>query len=143
MLTWSGGPEGRRREASEPEDKLDAASAVNRPRAVPMGWMTIDWPSRKGLLEPGAVKAARRGSEGAPAQQCAGATRPLSKSCAPRDGRRIVRRTARAASADSNFRPGPRLPTLRAHHIKIGEAGPEALPLPSLPIRHVSRSLGV
>jgi len=31
--------------------------------------------SRKGLLEPGAVKAARRGSEGAPAQQCAGATR--------------------------------------------------------------------
>src|SRR5215469_11391595 len=29
-----------------------------------------------GLLEPGAVKAARRGSEGAPAQQCAGATRP-------------------------------------------------------------------
>src|SRR4029453_13549729 len=32
-----------------------------------------------GLLEPGAVKAARRGSEGAPAQQCAGATRPLSR----------------------------------------------------------------
>src|SRR6266487_6437954 len=33
-----------------------------------------------GLLEPGAVKAARRGSEGAPAQQCAGATRPPSES---------------------------------------------------------------
>src|SRR5215831_16954717 len=37
VLTWSGEPRGRRREASEPEDTLDAASAVNRPRAVPIG----------------------------------------------------------------------------------------------------------
>jgi hypothetical protein len=42
VLTWSGEPQGRRREASEPEDTLDAASAVNRPRAVPAGRMTID-----------------------------------------------------------------------------------------------------
>jgi hypothetical protein len=36
VLTWSGEPQGRRREASGPEDTLDA-SAVNRPRAVPYG----------------------------------------------------------------------------------------------------------
>src|SRR5712672_2015602 len=39
------------------------------------------------------------------------------------------------ASADSQARPGPRLPTLRPSSVKIGEAGPEALPTLSLPIR--------
>src|SRR6266704_735892 len=38
------------------------------------------------------------------------------------------RRTTRAASAESEVRPGPRLLTLRPYHLKTGEAGPEALP---------------
>jgi hypothetical protein len=46
---------------------------------------------------------------------------------------RSSRRTARAASAESEVRPGPRFPTLRAHHIKIREAGPDALSTVSLP----------
>ena len=37
------------------------------------------------------------------------------------------RRTAQTASADSEVRPGPRLPALRPYPVKIGEAGPEAL----------------
>src|SRR2546423_15242534 len=45
---------------------------------------------------------------------------------------RSSRRTARTASADSEVRPGPRLPTLRPYSVKIGEAGPEALPTLSL-----------
>src|SRR6266487_824822 len=48
---------------------------------------------------------------------------------------RSFRRTTRAASAESEVRPGPRLPTLRPHHLKTGEAGPEALPTLSLPGR--------
>src|ERR1700757_2328060 len=47
---------------------------------------------------------------------------------------RSSRRTARTASAESEVRPGPRLPTLRPYPVKIGEAGPEALPTLSLPI---------
>jgi hypothetical protein len=43
-------------------------------------------------------------------------------------------RQPEAASADSEVRPGPRLPTLRTHHLKIREAAPEALPTLSLPI---------
>ncbi len=59
----------------------------------------------------------------------AGAT----KTWGPAD--RSFRRTARAASADSEVRPGPRLPTLRPYHPKTAEAGPEpeALPTSSLP----------
>jgi len=37
------------------------------------------------------------------------------------------------ASADSQARPGPRLPTLRPCSVNIGEARPEALPTLSLP----------
>ena len=48
---------------------------------------------------------------------------------------RSFHKTTRAASAESEVRPGPRLPTLRAHHIKIREAAPEALPTLSLPRR--------
>src|SRR5947207_13420479 len=44
-----------------------------------------------------------------------------------------------AASADSEVRPGPRFPTLRPHRVKTGEAGPEALPTPSLPTRRGRR----
>src|SRR2546429_6832662 len=51
----------------------------------------------------------------------------------PGPGRRIVIKTARAASADSEVRPGPRPPTLRPRQVETGEAGPEALPTPSLP----------
>ena len=46
---------------------------------------------------------------------------------------RSSRRTARTASADSEVRPGPRLPTLRPCSVKIREAGPEALSTLSLP----------
>src|SRR5258707_3588926 len=46
---------------------------------------------------------------------------------------RSFRRTARAASADSEVRPGPRPPTLTPHQVKAREAGPEALPTSSLP----------
>src|SRR4249920_3235089 len=49
---------------------------------------------------------------------------------------RSSRRTARTASAESEVRPGPRLPTLCPYPVKIGEAGPEALPTLSLPNRH-------
>ena len=44
-------------------------------------------------------------------------------------------KTARAASADSEVRPGPRLPTLRPCQPKTTEAGPEALSTSSLPTR--------
>jgi hypothetical protein len=37
------------------------------------------------------------------------------------------------ASADSQVRPGPRLPTLRPYSVKTGEARPEALSTSSLP----------
>jgi hypothetical protein len=59
------------------------------------------------------------------------------------DGRRIVRRPARTASAESEVRPGPRLPTLRPCSVKIGEAGPEALSTFSLPIRARSVEAGM
>src|SRR5260221_988153 len=63
------------------------------------------------------------------------------KSWGPAD--RSSRRTDRAASADSEVRPGPRLPTLRPYHAKTAEAGPEpeALPTSSLPIRRTGRVL--
>src|SRR5512142_192576 len=41
-------------------------------------------------------------------------------------GRQVDLKTARAASADSEVRPGPRLPTLRPYQPKTTEAGPEA-----------------
>src|SRR5260221_7179384 len=46
---------------------------------------------------------------------------------------RSFRRTARAAPADAEVRPGPRPPTLTPHQVKAREAGPEALPTSSLP----------
>ena len=51
---------------------------------------------------------------------------------------RSSRRTARAASAESEVRPGPRPPTLRPHHRKTTEAGPEALSTLSLPSMRLS-----
>jgi hypothetical protein len=41
-------------------------------------------------------------------------------------GRQGDIKTTRAASADSEVRPGPRPPTLRPHQPKTTEAGPEA-----------------
>src|SRR5271165_4535741 len=41
---------------------------------------------------------------------------------------RSSRRTARAASAESEVGPGPRLPTLRPYSVKIGEAGRKHYP---------------
>ena len=41
-------------------------------------------------------------------------------------GRQVHIKTARAASADSEVRPGPRPPTLRPHQPKTTQAGPEA-----------------
>src|SRR6266568_337070 len=54
---------------------------------------------------------------------------------------RSFRKTTRAASAESEVRPGPRLPTLRAHHVKIREAAPVALSTLSLPTRCASKDL--
>jgi hypothetical protein len=51
----------------------------------------------------------------------------------PRPADRFAGQPERA-SADSQARPGPRLPTLRPRSVKIGEARPEALPTLSLPI---------
>ena len=45
-------------------------------------------------------------------------------------------RDLRTQSADSEVRPGPRPPTLRPHHRKTAQAGPEAQPTSSLPNRH-------
>jgi hypothetical protein len=56
---------------------------------------------------------------------------------------RSFRRTARAASADSEVRPGPRLQTLRPHQAKTAEAGPEAQSTVSLPILCVWMSAGL
>src|SRR6478672_12318558 len=53
--------------------------------------------------------------------------------------------TARPASAESEVRPGPRPPTLRAHRAEARQAEPEALATPSLPTmraRAVSARLG-
>src|SRR5215469_5532824 len=47
-------------------------------------------------------------------------------------GRQLVRKITRMASADSEVRPDPG-PTLRPHHRKTPEAGPEHLPTSSLP----------
>src|SRR6266516_4881108 len=55
---------------------------------------------------------------------------------------RSFRKTTRAASAESEVRPGPRLPTLRAHHVKIREAAPVALSTLSLPNIRVSPLAG-
>ena len=38
-------------------------------------------------------------------------------------------------TSDAQARPGPRLPTLRPCSVEVGEAGPQALPTLSLPIR--------
>jgi len=46
---------------------------------------------------------------------------------------RSSRKTARTASAESEVRPGPRLPTLCPYPVKTGEARPEALSTSSLP----------
>src|SRR6476620_11804739 len=53
---------------------------------------------------------------------------------------RSFRRTAEAASAESEVRPGPRPPTLRPHHRKTAQAGPEALSTVSLPNRYSATS---
>ena len=47
---------------------------------------------------------------------------------------RSSRRTARTASAEPEVRPAPRPPTLRPHHRKTTQAGPEALSTSSLPV---------
>ena len=68
--------------------------------------------------------------------------RPASPAGARKTGTRPADRFARqpeAASADSEVRPGPRLPTLRLHHRKTAQAGPEALPTLSLPITSGSK----
>ena len=74
-----------------------------------MGRMTIDSrPSRKGLPEPGAVKAARRGSEGAPAAAMRrGYPTEVSRGGerVPGDGRQIGSRPATGAAADMRARP--------------------------------------
>src|SRR6202040_2787293 len=56
---------------------------------------------------------------------------------------RSSRRTARTASAESEVRPGPRPPTLRPHHRKTAQAGPEALSTFSLPIIHCRLGAGI
>src|SRR5438046_9806436 len=61
----------------------------------------------------------------------AGSAGGCHKNLGPAD--RSILKTARAASADSEVRPGPRPPTLRPRQVKAREAGPEALPTPSLP----------
>src|SRR5690242_11418917 len=53
-------------------------------------------------------------------------------------GRQIDLKTARAASADSEVRPGPRPQTLRPYQAKTTEAGPEAQSTSSLPNRRLS-----
>jgi len=47
---------------------------------------------------------------------------------------RSILKTARAASADSEVRPGPRPPAIRPRQARAEEAGPEAPPTSSLPI---------
>ncbi len=51
---------------------------------------------------------------------------------------RSFRKTTRAASAESEVRPGRRLPTLRTHRLKIREAAPEAT-IHSLPAESARR----
>jgi hypothetical protein len=50
-------------------------------------------------------------------------------------GRQTVSHDNTPASADPEARPGPRPPALRPRQVKAREAGPEALPALSLPIR--------
>src|SRR6266700_2382107 len=54
----------------------------------------------------------------------------------PGPGRQIVSQDNTSASAESKVRPGPRPLTLRPHHRKTAEAGPEALSTVSLPNRY-------
>src|SRR5438552_13365505 len=48
--------------------------------------------------------------------------------------------TARPASAESEVRPGPRPPTLRAHRAEARQAEPDALATASLPTMRAPRS---
>src|SRR6266702_1367422 len=57
----------------------------------------------------------------------------------PGPGRQIVSQDNTSASAESKVRPGPRPLTLRPHHRKTAEAGPEALSTVSLPNRRFGR----
>jgi hypothetical protein len=73
----------------EPRDKLDApaAAGANGPKDKALDWDAVDWRRVEGdvrrlrqriftaSLEPCAGMTCTHGSEGAPAQQCAGATR--------------------------------------------------------------------
>ena len=91
-------------------------------------------------LRGGTHPLARRTCEPRPLVQ-AGQIRPAPpagavKTWGPAD--RSSRRTARAASAESEVRPGPRPPTLRPHHRKTAQAGPEALSTSSLPNIYIS-----
>ena len=96
-------------------------------------------------LRGGTHPLARRTCEPRPLVQ-AGQIRPAPpagavKTWGPAD--RSSRRTARAASAESEVRPGPRPPTLRPHHRKTAQAGPEAQSTSSLPIISAGLRLGV
>src|SRR5215470_13368286 len=77
---------------------------------------------RPGSVNPGLLPQARRIRPAAPV----GAI-----NLGPADGS-LARQ--QAASAESEVRPGPRPPTLRPYRPRTGEAGPEALSTPSLPI---------
>jgi hypothetical protein len=79
-------------------------------------------------------------ARGRPADQ-AGTARGCQKNWGPAD--KSLARQPDAASADSEVRPGPRFPTLRPHQLKTGEAGPEALPTSSLPIRNSYSWIGI
>ena len=87
--------------------------------------------------------AGRRICETRPLAQ-AGQIRPAPLAAArnnpgPRPADRFAGQPGRA-SADSQARPGPRLPTLCPCSVKIGEAGPEALPTLSLPTLGASKT---
>src|SRR6266702_4572095 len=87
--------------------------------------------------------AGRRTCESRPLAQD-GQIRPAAPVGARNPGTRPTDRLAgqpEAASADSEVRPGPRLPTLRPHHRKTSEAGPEALFTSSLPNRRHSLTM--
>ena len=101
-------PRARRHAGREPNPPRYTPPATQPPGPHNAGARSTDHPQRpRGLLEPCAGKARTHGSEGAPAQQCAGATRHR-EAREGRDGRsgRGCRRSAVALEPGSRRRSG-------------------------------------
>ena len=114
--------------AQIPSSKINIETVRHRLTKTLLRWCLYDGHSHPFLrLRDGTHPLAARTCEPRPLAR-PGQIRPAAPVGAvkPGPGRRIVIKTARAASADSEVRPGPRPLTLRPHQAKTTQAWPEA-----------------